>query len=92
MIRLRAGKLQRLGPGRHLGQDDPLRADAAMQRVQRPWIGDVGAGRHHGDRRTAGRERAFVRGGVNTERHPADDRNPARRQLATERAGDFEAV
>ena len=94
MIRLRAGKHQRKGrmPGgssettRPACRDPPCRPRLRADRRRRPRRGStatVGPPR---------RERAFVRGRVDAERHAAHDRNAAGRQVAPERARHLEAV
>ena len=62
---------------------------AQISRMEAPVdgrVGDVGSVGEHGDRRPAGSQRAAVRGGVDPERHPADNgearRSPGRTRAA----------
>ena len=67
------GELRGVGlhPVRVLAHDHAVLADARVQRVVPPRVGDVEAGRNHADDRATRRERAFVRGAVDADREPA---------------------
>ena len=89
MIRLRAGKAPapRARARRQLGDDRAASrascADAA--RACSPGTATSAPPAEHGDRRPAGLERARVGGGVDAQRHPADDRDARGREPAAER-------
>ena len=77
---------------RHLGDRACAAHERAVQAALAGGIGDVGAAGEHGDRRAADLERARVRGGVDAQRHAADDRDAGGRQPAAEAARHLEAV
>ena len=87
MIRLRTGKHHRRGanPGGSSDTTPPGLRQALVQPTLARGVRDVDPAPQHRDRRPARVERPLVHGGVDAERHPADDRHPSRPEPPPER-------
>ena len=80
-------RVRSVRPAANSDSTSPRLDDLALERRVRRGYGDVDAGAEHGDGRAAGVERGAVRGGVDAERHAADDaRAGARERRAQSRA------
>ena len=69
-----------------------LGEQAAVKPALAGRIGAVGSAAEHGEGRTARVEGARMGGGVDAERHPADDGDARRGQVPTKRVRDLEPV